>query len=223
MTTITGVNHSLFTNRTSLQASDAAQTAEQLLNSYSATSAGGGPAPQIGTGSNAPTGSSAAPLLSSSVVGALINVQAQQSAGNSAGSVFGTEASNSSSAPLNSQQIASQFDLHNLTNGQFESIAKDLAASGTFSTGDILNIATKLGGGDQFLGALEGRQTQPGQITSIWNGVDNNKQPFDAIQKIKSWLTSDTAQQHPQAEIQSDQTVLNALNSLDRLRNGDTA
>jgi hypothetical protein len=226
MTTITGVNHPLFPNRTSIQAADAAETAEQILNSYYATSAGGGSA-QIDTGANALTGSSGSPPLSSDLVGALINDQAQQAATNSASAASGAEkgaastgtaAPPSGSAPLTLQQIAGRYDIHHLAADQAAQLREDLVKSGALSHDDARNLFLINAIPSESFGHWDGHHL---------TGVNDVPTPaadstFDETQRVQTRLTSDRYFGNAK-NASAEQDILNVLNSLDQLSTSRTA
>jgi hypothetical protein len=237
MSTITGFGISPFSYRSYPQATAAGQDTAQIPGATSAANAGSANASAASTLGIVQTGFTAAPRLSANVIDALLQSQAQQSAQGttSAGAASQTatlsgasaesaqaassdssSSDTSSSKPPTLQDIAGQFDLHNLTNTQFESLAKQLSAAGAISGSALIDIATKLGG----LGvspALEGKPSSD-KIVSIWDGVTDNTPPYDVVNKVKGWLTADTQAGFPQA--QTDQQILSVFNQLDSLRNG---
>jgi hypothetical protein len=230
MVSITGLNIVSTTNLPKVQEPDAVKAALQRVKTAIASDAAASPA--FGAGTNAPTtGFTATPRLSASVIDALLKSQAQQSAGGTSGAnstattLSGASeekepspaSSDPSANPPTLQQIAGQFDLHNLTNTQFESLAKQLSAAGAISGSALIDIATRLGG----LGvspALEGKPTGPSKIVSIWDGVKDDTPPSDVLSKVKGWLTEDSQAGFPQA--QTDQQILGALNQLSSIRSG---
>jgi hypothetical protein len=120
-----------------VQAPDSVKAGLLRFNATGTSSASGGSASDAGTNAST-TGFTAAPRLSANVIDALLQSQAQQSAGGatntgaaanaatlsgaSAKSAQAAEPSDSSSSDSSSskpptlQDIAKQFDLHNLTN-----------------------------------------------------------------------------------------------------------
>jgi hypothetical protein len=229
MVSIADLNIVPLANLPKSYASGSIKAALQGLSATEASNAFEGSASGVGT--NLPsTGFTATPRLSADVIDALLKSQTQQSAGGTSGAngtattLSGaseekeqTAASSDPSAnPPTLQQIAGRFDLHNLTNTQFESLAKQLSAAGAISGSALIDIATKLGG----LGvspALEGKPSSD-KIVSIWDGVADNTPPYDVVNKVKGWLTADTQAGFPQA--QTDQQILGVLNQLSSLRNG---
>jgi hypothetical protein len=219
MVSIPRLNLISLTNLPRIQESDAIKAAAQRANAAFASDAADSAA--AGAGTNAPTGFRAAPRLSADVFSALISSQSQDSTGGAppapapATDNATTAASADASSPPTLQQIAQQFDPHNLTNTQFASLAQQLGAAGALSGSALIDIATKLGG-IQVSPALEGKPVTD-KVVSIWAGVTDNTPPYDAASKVQGWLTADTQAGYPQA--QTDQQILNALNQLDSIRN----
>jgi hypothetical protein len=225
MVSIPRLNLISLTNLPRVQESDAIRAAAQSVNAAIASDAADSAA--AGAGTNAPTGFRAAPRLSADVISALISSQSQGSTGtNSSTNLAGappapttdngaTAASADASSPPTLQQIAQQFDLHNLTNTQFAGLAQQLGAAGALSGSALIDIATKLGG-IQVSPALEGKPVTD-KVVSIWDGVTDNTPPYDVASKVQGWLTADTQAGYPQA--QTDQQILNVLNQLDSIRN----
>jgi hypothetical protein len=165
------------------------------------------------------TGAAPTPPLSSDVLGALLAQQTQSSSptGQAASATQGSS-SGSSSGPLSLQQIADQFDVHNLTTSQFKDLTDSLSASGDISFGSQLNVATKLGGGLN-LDRLEGKADSGPKIVNIWDGVTDDGSKFDAVSKVSGWLANDSKGGFQQAA-SADQNILNVLNQLGALRSG---
>jgi hypothetical protein len=228
MVSITGFNIVPLTNLPKAQPSASIEAVLQSLNRAAANTASEADA----AGTNLPTtGFTATPRLSADVVAALISNQSQNSTDSASSTNLAgappeqipaepqTAPSSDPSSPPTLQQIASQFDLHNLTNTQFESLAKQLSAAGAISGSALIDIAQKLGG----LGvspALEGKPVTD-KVVSIWDGVTDNTPPYDVVSKVQGWLTADTQAGYPQA--QTDQEILNALNQVGSIRNAKSA
>jgi hypothetical protein len=172
---------------------------------------------QGATSAGAATNAGAAASTGAAVDATTLSGASAQST-QAAASSDSSSSDSSSSKPPTLQDIAKQFDLHNLTNTQFESVARQLSAAGAISDTALLEIATRLGG----LGvspALEGKPSSgPSKIVGIWDGVKDDTPPYDVVSKVKGWLTADTQAGFPQ--VQTDQHILNVLNQLDSLRNG---
>jgi hypothetical protein len=246
MSTVTGFGISPFANRSSLQAPDAGRAIAQSLDASDGASATGATASPASAATAplssylkiVTNGITPAPKLSANVIEALLQDRALQStqgttstgaasqttalsgasaeSAQAAASSDSSSSDSSSSTPPTLQDIAKQFDLHNLTNTLFESLARQLGAAGAISGSALIDIATKLGG----LGvspALEGKPSSD-KIVSIWDGVTDNTPPYDVVNKVKGWLTADTQAGYPQA--QTEQQILNVLDQLDSIRNG---
>jgi hypothetical protein len=226
-------------NLIKVQAPDSLKAGLLRFNATATSVASDGSGSDAGTDAST-TGFTAAPRLSANVIDALLKNQVQQSADGAtstgaaanATTLSGTSAQSaqaaapsdsassdsSSSKPPTLQDIAKQFDLHNLTNTQFESLARQLGAAGAISDTSLLEIATKLGG-IAVSPALEGKPSSgPSKVVSIWDGVKDDTPPYDVVSKVREWLTADSQAGLPQ--VGTDQEILNALNQLSSIRNG---
>jgi hypothetical protein len=231
MVSIAGLNIISTANFPKVRESDAIRAVSQRVETAIASDAADSSASAAGAGTNAPTGFKATPRLSADVVSALIDSQSENSTESASSTNLAgappaqvpaepkAAPSPDPSAPPTLQRIAGQFDLHNLTNTQFESLAKQLSAAGAISGSALIDIATRLGG----LGvspALEGKPTGPSKIVSIWDGVKDDTPPYDVLSKVNGWLTEDSQAGFPQA--QTDQQILSVLNQLSSISNRQT-
>jgi hypothetical protein len=216
MTTIIGNSALALGSRSAVQA--AAAQAAYVATQIGAATAGTADGSAAAVLAGAPPVSAVTPLLSSDVVGTLLADQAQQSTGTSASRAT----SDAPSGPLTLQQIADQFDVHHLTNTQFESLAKSLSAAGALPDSSLNTIAIKLGGGLENFDALEGKASSgPPKIVSTWDGVTDNTPPYGALGKVSGWLAADTSAGFSYAH--ADKNILDVLNQLSQLRSRATA
>lgn len=209
--------------------------------------ASGTSAPQAGATPPILTGFSAAPKLSADVIDALLKSQAQQSASNTptppgneqaanlAGastSGAGTTASNSSpnspAGPESLQDIASQFDPHNLTHQQEEKLQGDLVSSGDLSQKDGLTFFSKTVLSDWF--DSQHYRIINGQLVattpSAGGTLIGNDAPVgpthDVIARFQQSLAFDQSIGDTKGTAQ-DQKILNVLNQIEAIRNGSSA
>jgi hypothetical protein len=246
MSTITGfgIPPSFYRSSPLTSATSAAnQAVEQTLDASGSTNAGGGATTQTGATASIPTGFSAAPKLSADVIGALIESQAQQTAGGTSGSAAAGQAANlsgataitgqtvtspnSSSGPLTLQQIAKQFDLHNITYQQEQQLQGELVSSGALTQQDgshfeALNTVADVFDSQHF----ELRNGQLVSTTPSPSGrIDLATQDFppdDEIQRFQRQFAEDPSL-GDSTQTAADQKILNVLNELDSIRNGGTA
>jgi hypothetical protein len=223
----------------------ATSTANQALarspDAADATAAGGGATTQ--SGATIPTGFSTAPKLSADVIGALIESQAQQAAGSTSGSgttgqatnLSGASAtsgpttapSNSSSAPPTLQEIAGQFDLHDITYQQEQQLQSELVSSGALTQQDGLHLE---GSNDaKALFDIEHFKIINGQVVATTPSAPGtlinlaqDSRPNDLVQRFKQQRTEDQSFGISTLTA-SDQKIVNVLNRLDSIRNGGTA
>jgi hypothetical protein len=234
MTEITGFGLPPITKRPGTQASDASLAFAQGLNSFAAD---GGAAAQAATGTNAPTGSAASPRLSADVVGSLISNQQASTekapSTNLAGSPVAPNAGGSKNAPSSDpskpqtlQQIASQYDIHHLTDQQEAQFEGQLVTSGALSQKDGLRLFATTVLADAFNaqhyrivnGQLVATTPSP-PGTLIGAGGPPGGPQYDIVQRVQQSLAADQYFGDTQ-NAAKDQNILNVLNKLDAIRNG---
>jgi hypothetical protein len=240
MSTITGfgILPSFYRSSPLTSATSAAnQAVAQSLDVAGASSAGGATTTQTGATAAAPAGFSAAPKLSADVIGTLIESQAQQTAGSTSGSgAIGqatnlsgasatsdptTASANSPSGPLTLQEIAKQFDPHNITNQQEQQLDGELVSSGALSQQDGLHFEALNNLEDLFNNQhFEIRNGQAVATTPSATAQDGP--PDDLIQRFQQQVAEDPSFGNS-TQIASDQNILNVLNELDSIQNGGTA
>jgi hypothetical protein len=183
------------------------------------------------------------------VIDALLKSQAQQSASNTSASgsdeqttnLAGTSATsgaattasnwspNSSSGPGSLQDIAKQFDPHNLTHQQEEQLQGDLVSSGAISQKDGLTFFSKTVLSDWFdsqhYRIINGQlvATTPSGSPGTIIGNDAPGGPtHDVIARFQQSLAFDQSVGDTKGAAQ-DQKILDVLNQIEAIRNGSRA
>jgi hypothetical protein len=241
MTTITGFGALPLLHRSSSQAPAASETIAQSLDAAGATGADNATTAQSGATAPVPTGFSAAPKLSTDVIGALIESQAQQTAGSTSDSgatgqttlagataISGpaTASSNSSSGPLTLQQIAGQFDLQSMTYQQEQQLEGELVSAGALTQQDgqhflALNMMTDVYNSQHFeLSNGQAIATTPSSGTVNLDTLD--VPPTNEIQFFQYQVAEDPSL-GDSTQTTEDQNILNVLNQLQSIQNGGTA
>jgi hypothetical protein len=242
MTAITGFGVlPSFLSRSSSQAPAANEIVAQSLDAAGATGADNATTAQTGATTPVPIGSSAAPKLSTDVIGALIESQAQQTAGSTSGSgatgqttlagataISGPAAAsaNSSSGPLTLQQIAGQFDLQSMTYQQDQQLEGDLVSSGAITQQDgqhfmALNTMDDIFNSQHFtLSNGQAVATTPSSGTVNLDTLD--LPPTNEVQLFQDQVAEDPSL-GDSTQTAEDQNILNVLNQLQSLQSGGTA
>jgi hypothetical protein len=233
-------------NLIKVQAPDSIKAGLLRFNATGTSSASDGSATDAGT--NASTiGFAAAPRLSSNVIDALLQSQAEQSAsdatntgaaantsnlsGASAESAQAAASSDSSSSDTSSskpptlQDIANEYDLHHLTHQQEEQLIGKLVSSGNLSDKDGFHLSVDTVLADEFNsqhyriinGQLVATTPSP-PGTIIGNDAPGGPQ-YDIIQRVQQSLSADQ-RFGDTANAAKDQRILNVLNQLDSVRSG---
>ena len=231
MTTITGFGVlPPFLSRSSQ--TPAPEAVSQSLDASGATGADNASTPQTAA-VPVPTGFSAAPRLSSDVIGALIASQAQQTAASTSGSgATGqatnssgasatngqtTTSANSSSGPPTLQQIAGQFDLQSMTYQQEQQLEGELVSSGALTQQDgqhflALNMMTDVFNSQHFeLSNGQAIATTPSSGTVNLDTLD--VPPTNEIQFFQYQVAEDPSL-GDSTQTTEDQNILNVLNQL---------
>jgi hypothetical protein len=242
MTTITGFGALPLLYSSSSQAPAANEIVAQSLDEPGASSAGGGATTQSGATAPVPTGSSAAPKLSADVIGALIESQAQQTAGSTSGSgatgqttnLSGALATsgptiasaNSSSGPPTLQEIAGQFDLQSMTYQQEQQLEGELVSSGALTQQDGQHFLALNGMDDIFNSQhFEISNGQAIATTPSPSGMVNiatlDVPPTNEIQLFQQQVAEDPSL-GDSTQAAEDQNILNVLNQLQSIQKGGT-
>lgn len=250
MVSITDLNIVPLTNLPKAYASDSIKAVFQGLSATGASNAFDSPASDTGT--TAPAGFTAAPRLSANVIDALLKSQAEQSTGGAssadtagqaatlsgASTVSGQTAASSvsassdpsssdpsSSKPPTLQDIAREFDVHNLTHQQEEQLTGDLVSSGALSNKDGSQLFGETILADAFNSQhyriINGQPvaTTPSPPGTIVGNDAPGGQQYDIVQRVQQSLSADQYFGDT-ANASKDQKILNVLNQLDPIRNG---
>ena len=240
-----GVGILQFLHQSAPKPSAAVDAIAQSLDTSGGSSASGTSAPQTGAAPSILTGFSAASKLSADVIDALLKSQAQQSAGSAPGSgttdqttnLFGASAtanddsaaSDATSGPQTLQQIADQFDPHNLTHQQEEQLQGELVSSGAISQKDGLVLFGKTVLSDWFdsqhYRIINGQlvATTPSGSPGTIIGNDAPGGPtHDVVQRFQRSLAFDQSVGDSKS-VAEDQKILNVLNQIDSIRSGGSA
>ncbi|MGA2056723.1 MAG: hypothetical protein ABSG88_15585 [Bradyrhizobium sp.] len=240
MTTITGFGVlPPFLSRSSQ--TPAPEAVPQSLDASGATGADNASTPQSAA-VPVPTGFSAAPRLSSDVIGALIASQAQQTAATSGSGATGqatnssgasatngqtTTSANSSSGPPTLQQIAGQFDLQSMTYQQEQQLEGELVSSGALTQQDGqhfmgLNTMVDVFNSEHFKlinGNLTATTPSPSGRIDL---ATQDFPPDNEIQRFQQQLAADPSL-GDSTQAAEDQQIVNVLNKLQSIQNGGTA
>jgi hypothetical protein len=251
MVSIADLNVVPLANLPRAQASASIKAVLQGLSTTKASNAFDGPAsngPVSGAGTTtSTTGFTATPRLSASVIDALLQSQAQQSAGDAtttgaagqATSLSGASAESaqagassdssssdsSSSKPPTLQDIANQYDLHHVTHQQEEQLIGNLVSSGNLSDKDGFHLSVDTVLADEFNsqhyrivnGQLVATTPSPAG-TIVGNDAPGGPQ-YDIVQRVQQALAADQYFGDT-ANAAKDQRILNVLNQLESLRSG---
>jgi hypothetical protein len=233
MTTITGFGVlPPFLSRSSSQTA-ATDAVLQSLDASGAPGAGNAATAQSAAPARVPTGFSAVPQLSADVIGALIASQAEQTAGgtsdsgasgqasNSSGGSATTTSANSSSGSPTLQQIARQFDLHNITYQQEGQLESELVSAGALTQQEGQHFSA-LNDISQLL-KVEHFELIDGKVVATTPSpsglIDLNTQdtpPDDLTQRFQNQLAEDPSL-GDSTQTAEDQNILNVLNQLQSL------